>query len=182
VLKRDLPDGRVYYLLHVKPSKFDRARVIPIGDQLGRVIAEIVRHLRGFHGTDHVPACDRRDEHEKRSLPRAPYLLQSRTHPCALNTNTIRGRLRALSLAAGARHADGTPLQLIPHDCRRVFASEHLNAHTPVHVIQALLGHYAGDRSQVDHCAVRYRRAAVAGVRLSSCPISAQVWPWSRAA
>jgi integrase len=141
VLKRHLPDGRVYYLLHIKPSKFDRARVIPIGDQLGRVIAEIIRHVRAFHGTDHVPACDRRDEHEKRSLPRAPYLLQSRTHPCALNTNTIRGRLRALSLAAGARHADGTPLELTPHDCRRVFASEHLNAHTPVHVIQALLGH-----------------------------------------
>ncbi|MFE9692419.1 hypothetical protein [Micromonospora sp. NPDC005806] len=35
ILKRQLGDGRVYYLLHVKPSKFDRARVIPIGDQLG---------------------------------------------------------------------------------------------------------------------------------------------------
>ncbi|MDQ3675288.1 MAG: hypothetical protein M3401_00565 [Actinomycetota bacterium] len=29
VLKRHLPDGRRYYLLHVKPSKFDRVRVIP---------------------------------------------------------------------------------------------------------------------------------------------------------
>jgi len=33
VLRRTQPDGRVYYLLHVKPSKFDRARVIPIGDR-----------------------------------------------------------------------------------------------------------------------------------------------------
>ena len=32
-------------------------------------------------------------------------------------------------------------LRLHPHDCRRVFASEHLNNNTPVHVIQALLGH-----------------------------------------
>lgn len=141
VLRRQLPDGRLYYLLHVKPSKFGRARVVPIGDQLGRVIAEIVRHVRDFHGTAQVPACDRRDFHEKRPLPRAPYLLQSRTHPAALSTNTIRGRLAALSLAAGARHADGSALQLNPHDCRRVFASEHLNAHTPVHVIAALLGH-----------------------------------------
>jgi integrase len=45
-----------------------------------------------------------------------------------------------LSLAAGARHSDGSPLELRPHDCRRVFASEYINAHTPVHVIQALLG------------------------------------------
>jgi site-specific recombinase XerD len=141
ILKRQLPDGRLYYLLHVKPSKFDRARVIPIGDQLGRVIAELIRHIRGFYGTDQVPSCDRTDEHEKRSLPSAPYLLQGRTHPSALNTQTIRGRLRALSLAAGAKHSDGRELALTPHDCRRVFASEHLNSNTPVHVIQALLGH-----------------------------------------
>ena len=32
ILKRSLPNGSLYYLLHVKPSKFDRARVIPIGD------------------------------------------------------------------------------------------------------------------------------------------------------
>lgn len=141
VLRRQLPDGRLYYLLHVKPSKFGRARVVPIGDQLGRVIAEIVLHVRAFHGSDQVPACDRRDHHEKRPLPRAPYLLQSRTHPAALSTSTIRRRLEVLSLAAGARRADGSPLELNPHDCRRVFASEHLNAHTPVHVIAALLGH-----------------------------------------
>jgi hypothetical protein len=39
-----MSDGRIYYyLLHIKPSKFDRARVIPIGDGLGRVLAEIIR-------------------------------------------------------------------------------------------------------------------------------------------
>jgi hypothetical protein len=40
VLKRHLPDRRIYYLLQIKPSKYDRARVIPIGDGLGQVIAE----------------------------------------------------------------------------------------------------------------------------------------------
>ena len=34
---------------------------------------------------------------------------------------------------------------LLPHDCRRVFASEHLNNNMPVHVIQALLGHASLD-------------------------------------
>ena len=33
------PDDRIYYLLHIKPSKFDRVPVIPIGDGLGRVLA-----------------------------------------------------------------------------------------------------------------------------------------------
>jgi hypothetical protein len=42
-VKRKMPDGRIYYLLHIEPSKFDRARVIPIGDGLGRVLAEIIR-------------------------------------------------------------------------------------------------------------------------------------------
>jgi hypothetical protein len=56
-----------------------------------------------------------------------------------------RARIKAVSVAAEARRADGSPLILLPHDCRRVFASEHLNNNTPVHVIQALLGHTSLD-------------------------------------
>jgi integrase len=41
--------------------------------------------------------------------------------------------------------------------------------------IMKILGHYVGDRCQVDHGWFRYRRAAVAGERFSSWPISAQV-------
>ncbi|HZE15828.1 MAG TPA: site-specific integrase [Mycobacterium sp.] len=125
----------------IKPSKYDRARVIPIGDGLGRVIAEIIGHVKAFYRADAVPACDRRDNTAKTPLPRAPYLLQGAGHPSAMSTQTIRQRLQQLSVAAGARHADGTPLRLSPHDCRRVFATEHLNNNTPVHVIAALLGH-----------------------------------------
>jgi hypothetical protein len=143
VLKRALPDGRIYYLLHIKPSKYDRARVIPIGDGLGRVIAEIIRHVKSFYHSEAVPACDRRDDTAKMPLPRAPYLLQGAGHPSAMSIQSIRQRLQELSVAAGARHADGTPLRLSPHDCRRVFATEHLNNNTPVHVIAALLGHAA---------------------------------------
>jgi hypothetical protein len=35
-------------------------------------------------------------------------------------------------------------------------------------IIQEQVGHYAGDRCQVDHGWFRYRRAAAAGERLSS--------------
>lgn len=145
VLKRHLPDGQIYYLLHIKPSKYDRARVIPIGDGLGRVIAEIVAHVKAFYGSTTVPACDRRDIVARTALPRAPYLLQGAGHPSAMSTQTVRTRLQDLSVAAGARHADGTALRLGPHDCRRVFATEHLNSNTPVHVIAALLGHASLD-------------------------------------
>jgi integrase len=142
VLRRQLPDGRRYYLLHVKPSKYDRARVIPIGDGLGRVISETVRHVRAFHGADAVPAVRAWDSHERRWRPAAPYLLQTASgHPSVIDEGTIRARLARMSRDAGARRADGTPLVLQPHDCRRMFASEHLNNSTPPHVIQALLGH-----------------------------------------
>jgi integrase len=165
VLKRRLPDGRIYYLLHVKPSKYDRARVIPIGDGLGRVIAEIIRHVRRFYGTVAVPFCDHWDHNEKQRRPPAPYLLQGAKHPSAIGVTTIRGRLKALSLAAGARTATGAPLILRPHDCRRLFASEHLNNNTPVHVIQALLGHATLDTVMVyaklypSHLIEEYRKA-----------------------
>ncbi|HZD22634.1 MAG TPA: site-specific integrase [Acidimicrobiia bacterium] len=149
ILKRRQGDGRLYYLLHVKPSRFDRARVIPIGDGLGRVLAEIIRHVKRFHGTAAVPAVDHWDHHEKKARPRAPYLLQARSHPSAIGVTTIRSRLARVSVAADARHADGTPLRLKPHDCRRVFASEHLNNDTPPHVIQALLGHATIDTVMV---------------------------------
>jgi len=141
ILRRQLADGRLYYLLHVKPAKFGRARVIPIGDVLGRVLAEIIRSVKAFHRTDAVPFVDRRDPHEKVPLPRAPYLLQGFGHPSAFGVNTVRWRLHELSKAAGITAADGSPLILRPHDCRRVFASEQLNSNTPVHVIAALLGH-----------------------------------------
>ena len=149
ILKRKVADGRTYYLLHVKPSKFDRARVIPIGDGLGRVIAGIIRHVKSFYRSTAVPPCDLWDRHEKRALPRAPYLLQGAKHPSPIAVTTIRGRLRHLSINAEARRSDGSQLIVRPHDCRRLFASEHLNNNTPIHVIQALLGHATIDTVMV---------------------------------
>ena len=149
VLRRRQSDGRTYYMLHVKPSKFDRARVIPIGDGLGRVIAEIIGHVKAFYATDRVPDCDHYDAAEKRALPRAPYLLQGCRHPSPLAFSQIRSRLARLSKLAEARRTDGSALVVRPHDCRRAFASEHLNNHTPIHVIQALLGHASPDTVMV---------------------------------
>lgn len=149
VLRRRHSDERLYYLLHVKPSKFDRARVIPIGDGLGRVIAQIIGEVKRFYGSEQVPACDHWDSREKRPLPRAPYLLQGAGHPSPIAFAAIRSRLARLSRLAEVRRSDGSPLVLRPHDCRRIFASEHLNNDTPIHVIAALLGHASPDTAMV---------------------------------
>jgi len=145
ILKRKMPDSRIYYLLHIKPSKFDRARVIPIGDGLGRVLAEIIRYVKRFYNSESVPVCDHWDLQEKRPRPPAPYLIQGIRHPSTAGIQTIRSRIGEISIDAGARRSNGSPLVLLPHDCRRVFASEHLNNNTPVHIIQALLGHASPD-------------------------------------
>ena len=68
------------------------------------------------------------------------------------------------------------------HDFRRIFVTDAIMHGLPPHIAALVVGHYVGDLCQVDHVVVRYRRAAAAGERLSSWPISAQVWPWSRAA
>ena len=149
VLKRSLPDGRAYYLLNVKPSKNGRARLPPIGDGLGRVLAEIVRHVRAFYRASAIPAVDACDFHENQLRSRAPYLLQGHGYPRTMSQTTVRDLLKRVSLAAGAKRADGSPLYFRPHDGRRVFASEHLNNNTPVHVIAALLGHASLDTVMV---------------------------------
>ena len=88
-------------------------------------------------------------EYTKSICPVCKYLVQSLRYPAPISSATIRKRLAALSREAGARKADGSPLRLRPHDCRRIFASEHLNNNTPIHVIQALLGHATLDTVMV---------------------------------
>jgi hypothetical protein len=62
-----------------------------------------------------------------------------------INKHRTIGGERVNQIAEVLRCSDGSPLVLLPRDCRRVFASEHLNNNTPVHVIQALLGHASPD-------------------------------------
>ena len=107
--------------------------------------AEIIRYVKRFYNSDSIPVSDHWDLLEKRPRPPAPYLLQGIRHPSTAGIQTIRSRIRELSILAEARSSDRSPLVLLPHDCRRVFASEHLNNNTPVHIIQALLGHASPD-------------------------------------
>ena len=134
ILKRKMPDERIYYLLHIKPSKFDRARVIPIGDGLGRVLAEIIRYVKRFYNSESVPVCDHWDLLEKRPRPPAPYLIQGIRHPSTAGIQTIRSRIREISIAAGSPPlgrlspcvaASRLPARL----CVRAFEQQHARAH-----------------------------------------------------
>jgi site-specific recombinase XerD len=83
---------------------------------------------------------------------------------------TLRDELHRAAAEAGLAG-------VVPHQLRHTYATALVNAGCSLQALMALLGHYAGDRCQVDHGWFRYRRAAAAGDRLSSWPISAQVWP-----
>lgn len=122
--------------------------MIPIGDSLGRVLAEIIRHVKRFYNSDSVPGCDHWNLQEKRPRPPAPYFLHDIRHPCTAGIETIRRRIREISIVAEAKRSDGSPRVLLPHDCRRVFASEYVNNNNPVHIIQALLCHASPDRRE----------------------------------
>jgi hypothetical protein len=90
--------------------------VIPIGDGLGRVIGQIIRHVKAFYGTSEVPACDGWDSREKQTGPHALYLLQGAGHPSQTAYGKIRSHFARLSREAGARRSDGTP-RSTPPDC-----------------------------------------------------------------
>lgn len=79
--------------------------MIPIGDGLGRVIGQIIRHVKAFYGTAEVPACDGWDSREKAAGPHAPYLLQGAGHPSQIAYGKIRSRLARLSRDAEPRAA-----------------------------------------------------------------------------
>ena len=73
----------------------------------------IIRHVKRFYGLGHVPPVDNFDIHERKPLPRAPYLLQGRTRPNMIGRTTIREMLAGISRRAGARTHDGQPLLVL---------------------------------------------------------------------
>jgi site-specific recombinase XerD len=139
--------------LHVPVGKLREDRYLPLHPQL-------VTLIDGYRAA-HVPA--------------GHPLLLPRENGRPLDRHTVTRMTSKAGAAAGLSH-------IHPHQLRHTLATQAINRGMSLEAIAALLGHYVGDPCQVDHGWFRYRRAAAAGVRLSSWPISAQVWPWSRAA
>ena len=97
-----------------------------------------------------------------------------------MHRGTVRNRLACLldlERAASGTGNGGEParVRFSPHSLRHACATRNYERGVDLVAIQQMLGHYVGDPCQVDHGWFRYRRAAVAGERFSSWPISAQV-------
>ena len=117
---------------------------------------------------------------ERGGGPAGPLFPTSRGQPLSRDAVELLVARHAKTAQASCPALRGKTIT--PHVLRHTAAMSLLHAGTDITVIALWLGHYAGDLCQVDHVVVRYRWAAAAGERLSSWPISAQVWPWSRAA
>ena len=117
--------------------------------------------------------------HKRREVPipdflaaqLAPQIEGRATHELVFPSVRSGGPIRATHFRRGhfdaAAKAIGQPA-LHPHELRHTAASLAIASGADVKVIQQMLGHYAGDPCQADHGVVLYRRAAVAGERLSS--------------
>jgi integrase len=142
------PDGQVVPLLQVAPSKIDAERVFPISPELVHVFAQIIERARGEHPT--VPLCPRYDTLERTWGPPLPHLFQRQvggTHQ-VFSPASIRNWLDRTLERADLRDVDGTPIRFVPHDFRRLFATEVVNTGLPIHIAAAVLGHRGLDTTR----------------------------------
>jgi integrase len=145
-----------------------KPRLVPLINGADRGLRWFIQDVSGQFGAGHA----------RPGVPLFPSERKCLDGSCSRATADVFRR----SLAeAAARHLPAWAGKLTPHVLRHFCASQLYLAGMSLFAIQELLGHYAGDPCQIDLVVRRYRRAAVAGERLSSWPISAQVRPWSRA-
>ncbi|MFT3854986.1 MAG: site-specific integrase [Ilumatobacteraceae bacterium] len=135
------PDGEVVPLLQIAPSKTDTERVLPVAPELANVLVRIITRISNADGV--VPVVALYDGHERCWLPAQPHLFQRRYggKPAVINPSVVRRLLGDVAHDANLRDVDGQPLRFTPHDFRRIFATEAVNAGLPVHIAQQLLGH-----------------------------------------
>ena len=153
-------DGAPY--LRYYNHKMRREALVPIDEELaGQIAQQRQRTAERWPGGTPV------------LFPRQQTNL-ARTGP--VSGGTYRAALYAWLETCEVHDVHGWPVHLTPTN-GAIPSARAFNRDVPQHVVQKILDHYVGDPCQVDHGWLRYRRAAVAGARLSSWPISAQVWP-----
>jgi hypothetical protein len=134
------PDGTVLPLLQIAPSKNDQERILPCSPELTAALARLIKFV-SIDGR--VPLCCRRDDHERTMSAPLPYLFQLREagRSRVINYGTVRGWLLELANAVELKDTDGTPLHFTPHDFRRMFITDIVNAGFPIHLAAKLVGH-----------------------------------------
>jgi hypothetical protein len=132
--------GELIPLLHIAPSKTDEERLLVISPELADVLATILQRIRNPDGT--VPLVAAYDR-EKVWNPPMPLLFQHRigmeNRPIA--PARITRLVRLAFDRTGFTGPSGNPLQIVPHDFRRIFATEAMMNGIPPHIAQLLLGH-----------------------------------------
>lgn len=134
------PDGSVLPLLQIAPSKTDEERILPCSPELTAALAKLVQ----FASIDgHVPLCVRRDAQERVYSAPLPHLFQLREagRSRVMSYGTVRGWLIDLANSMDLRDVDGQPLWFTPHDFRRMFITDIVNAGFPIHLAAKLVGH-----------------------------------------
>lgn len=136
-----LAGGELVVLLQVAPSKTDRERVIPVCPELAHVLAMIVARARGTPPA--IPLVERYDHYERLTSAPLPYLFQRSPNgtPVVIGHQGARDAIARAVQRARLHDVDGQPLRLVPHDFRRLFATEAVNGGLPIHIAAKLLGH-----------------------------------------
>jgi len=137
-----IPDtGELVPLLSVAPSKTDEERLLVIDPELADVLSAIITRVRGSDGT--VPLAAAYDPHERTWNPPMPLLfqrvigLENRPIPIV----GIRSLLHGALAGSGITGTGGKPLDLQPHDLRRLFTTDAVLNGMPPHIAQLILGH-----------------------------------------
>jgi len=135
------PSGEVIPLLQISPSKTDSERVLPASPELVAVLARLIRRVKAEGKV--IPLAARYDPYEQTHSAPLPYLFQRPLghRPTVISQGQVRSFLDRLAIYAGLRDVDGSPLRFVPHDFRRIFATETVNAGLPIHIAAKLLGH-----------------------------------------
>lgn len=133
--------GEVVPMLQVTPSKSDRERLLLVSPELGEVLTAVIHRVR--QGLDSLPLISRYDQHERVHSPRLPFLFQRRRGftPTAIPAAYISRVLREALTRTGLTDQTGQPIDLTPHDFRRIFATDALQAGLPPHIAAKVLGH-----------------------------------------
>ena len=134
------PDGTVIPLLQIAPSKTDQERIFPCSPELTTTLARLVEFV-SIDGR--VPLCCRIDTQERQVSAPLPHLIQIREggRSRVVNQCTVRKWLSELANSMVLTGADGAALYFTPHDFRRIFITDIVNAGFPIHLAARIAGH-----------------------------------------
>ncbi|MBF6422992.1 site-specific integrase [Nocardia farcinica] len=138
--------GQIIPLLHVAPSKTDEERLLVVSPELADVISAIIARVRQKDGA--IPLVPFYDLSERCWATPAPLLFQwnNGSHTRAIAASTIRKCIREILESTDIKDAGGQPLYFVPHDLRRIFATDAILNGMPPHI-----AHAAGSQRHIHH-------------------------------